>query len=1044
MVAGDTNATSDIFLRDRVNGTTERVSVATGGTEGNALSFAEIISADGSTIVFTSFASNLVAGDSNGFKDVFVHDRVAATTERVSLTNLGAQSDGPSDTKGISADGRFITFSSSATNLVAGDTNGSADIFVRDRLLGTTERVSVSTGGAQANASSGLGFFENDTAGISADGRFVAYDSDATNLVPGDTNGLRDIFVRDRLTGSTERLSVTTAGGEGDAASEAPGISPDGRFVAFSSVATNLVAGDTNAGEDVFERGVDGSDNPNDVTGDGDLLDVVLESMDATTAAVVTRCPADVVSVAAAGAAFLRPEAAGTTPSLAGCPTGPLVGGNPDLNANGASTDNVVHVAPAGGAVLNLGVAATDVSLSGVCTGGNTPGQMCAADGDCAGGTCGASWVAALVSEAGQGAILNGDGDMDDTVAQVQAISGGGWANSNEAADSVQVCGAVVVFITPESAQGADRNGDGDQDDRVLQLFNPASSTLINVGQAAEEFVCGPDLLAFRTREADQDASDLNDDGDSDDFVLQAYEYTRAACVAGSPPGDCLHNSQESIRICQLDACDPRLPYRVLPDLVRFLSYECDQGGAVTNGCAAGGTDLTGDIPPFAGNLVLQVFQLSTGTRRVIGKVNGTVTADGGTRGSGNPLGSGGSGNGDETAAGGVVYNSVGRCLEVLSFGCAVNADCEAGAFCDAGICQREQRVCVNDSDCTGVVCDRSVTAAIVPASADSDVDGVPDHIDNCPFVPNSEQADFDGDEVGDVCDLTTLVTHDSVVLPIKPLLLKIGDGDVATTKSVKVKVYNADIVADAETPGHTVQLAAGDGDCPPGTVVGLPDFNKKLPGAQDSILLAGGKGAKAVVTLNIAAAGFTRFNSTAGQRCTIQLSVSSPGSGDPAPSNNLWPLELNVIDANDDEQGALHENYVRSLKPLKVVIGAGKVGTGKTVKPIAGNADLLPAPDSDSIVITASDGSCPAGTMGDADFDKELPGDQNAATVLGGKTAKGKLPVTAAAAGFSTTSKKSPSRCVALITATGPGGDTDPTNNVTRLVIDVYDKNDL
>ena len=126
----------------------------------------------------------------------------------------------------ISADGRFVAFSSDATNLVPGDTNGTADVFVRDRQTGTTRRVSVGSGGAQGN---GLSV---DPA-ISADGRFVAFASDATNLVPGDTNGADDVFVRDRQTGTTRRVSVGSGGAQGDRVSFDPAISADGRFVAF-------------------------------------------------------------------------------------------------------------------------------------------------------------------------------------------------------------------------------------------------------------------------------------------------------------------------------------------------------------------------------------------------------------------------------------------------------------------------------------------------------------------------------------------------------------------------------------------------------------------------------------------------------------------------------------------------------------------------------------------------------------------------------------------------------------------------------------------
>jgi len=1082
------NFDTQVYVRDRDTPTVTLVSSRPDGGFPNDESFGATVSGDGNFVVFTSYATDIVPGVT--FSNAYLRDLAAGVTELVNVSSNGTHGNGISTAGGVSADGRFVVLASGASNLVPGDTNGVSDVFVRDRLLQTTERVSIATGGTQANASSGDAFGGQSAASISGDGRFVVFESNATNLVPDDSNGRRDVFVHDRLTGSTERLSVATAGGSGnaDAAGRPPVISRDGRVVAFSSGATNLVPDDNNAGPDLFVRAVDPTDAASDLTGDGDLDDTVLESLDAVSAVVSTRCPAGIVSVAAGSAAFLRPEAAGTTPNLLGCPSGPLVGGNPDLNGNGTSTDEIVHFAPVGGSVQNLAVAATDVSLSGACVGGSTPGRICAAGVDCLGGTCTPTWIAALVSEAGQAAILNGDGDSTDTVVQVHAAGGGAWSNTAEAADTVEVCGSVVVFLTPESAQGSDRNGDGDLADRVIQVFVPSTGTLLPIGHAAEEFVCGPGLVAFRTSEAAQNHTDLNDDDDSSDYVLQVYDLSRPACLTAAPPPDCLRNSMDTIRPCQLDACDPRQPYRVLPDLVRFLTYECDQGGDVTSGCAAGGTDLNGDIPPFAGNLVLQVFQPSTGITKVIGKVAGSATASGGTRGSGNPLGSGDR-SASPSVSGGVVYTTVGRCIETLGGSCTVDADCQAGAFCEAGTCKRDQRVCVNDADCTGVPCRKTSDATIVAASADSDADGIPDHIDNCPYAANADQVDFDQDAVGDTCDRvacgdgiqqtdeacdaaddaacpglcqvdctcgilpptatptitpTAAPAHDSVILPLKPLTIKVGAVHPVKTKTLKVKVANADVVPVDDASGHTIQLVASDGDCPVGTVVGLPDFDKNLGGAQDSALVPPGKLAKALVTLQIAAAGFMTFDADTPKRCTLQLSVTSPGHGDPAPANNSVPLEINVLDADDPPAMAVHESFVKSLKPLSIVIGATKPSKTKSSQPAVGNADVRPAPDTDLITVAVSDGNCPSGTLGMADYDKKTAGAQNTATVLGGKTASGTLPVTATASAFTTISKKSPTRCIATVTAVGPGGDTDASNGTTKLVIDVYDKHDF
>src|SRR5207244_2293689 len=194
--------------------TTERVSVASDGTtEGNDASLGSALSADGRFVAFDSAATDLVAGDTNGVSDVFVHDRQTGTTERVSVASDGAQGNGKSVflsfafPPALSADGRFVAFVSFATNLVAGDTNGATDVFVHDRQTGTTERVSVASDGAESNAAC-LG------SALSADGRFVAFQSDATHLAPGDTNGTASALVRDRQTGTTERVTLATGGSQ--------------------------------------------------------------------------------------------------------------------------------------------------------------------------------------------------------------------------------------------------------------------------------------------------------------------------------------------------------------------------------------------------------------------------------------------------------------------------------------------------------------------------------------------------------------------------------------------------------------------------------------------------------------------------------------------------------------------------------------------------------------------------------------------------------------------------------------------------------------
>jgi signal peptidase I len=226
-------------------GTTELVSVDSAGNQANGVSTWPTISADGRFVAFASSASNLVSGDTNGQTDVFVHDRQTGATERVSIDTAGSQANGSSEAPAISADGRFVAFVSAASNFVPEDSNSQNDVFVHDRRTGTTERMSVDSAGNQADGRS-------DAPAISGDGRFVAFVAAASNLVVADSNGADDVFVHDRQTGTTERISIDTAGTHANGSSEAPAISADGHLIAFVSAASNLVPGDSNSQNDVF------------------------------------------------------------------------------------------------------------------------------------------------------------------------------------------------------------------------------------------------------------------------------------------------------------------------------------------------------------------------------------------------------------------------------------------------------------------------------------------------------------------------------------------------------------------------------------------------------------------------------------------------------------------------------------------------------------------------------------------------------------------------------------------------------------------------
>ena len=228
LVTGDTNgAISDVFVRNRCTGNTILVSATSGGTSGNGASKSPAISADGNFVAFRSAATDLVAVDTNGEADIFIRNLTTDSTTLVSVHSNEAQANNEAYAPSISADGQFVAFFSYATNL-AYDACDCFDVFVRDVVAGTTELISVDSTELQGNDQSMY-------CSISGDGRYVAFQSNATNLITGDTNGTPDIFVRDRTGGTTIRASVSTAGGQGAGDSDLPSISSTGQFVAFQS-----------------------------------------------------------------------------------------------------------------------------------------------------------------------------------------------------------------------------------------------------------------------------------------------------------------------------------------------------------------------------------------------------------------------------------------------------------------------------------------------------------------------------------------------------------------------------------------------------------------------------------------------------------------------------------------------------------------------------------------------------------------------------------------------------------------------------------------
>jgi len=237
LVNGDSNGREDVFLHNTRTGATTLISNASDGTQGDNSSWQPSISSSGSRIAFMSMAENLVSGDTTPERDIFLHDISSGQTIQVSVSSTRVPGNDDSEYPEISANGRYIVFMSLASNLVAGDTNNEADIFLHDTVTGITSRVSVASNGTQGNSGSS-------NPAISADGRYIAFNSNADNLVSGDNNSTWDVFLHDVQTGQTTRISVTSGGGEANSDSTEPSISADGRYIAFKSGATNLISGD--------------------------------------------------------------------------------------------------------------------------------------------------------------------------------------------------------------------------------------------------------------------------------------------------------------------------------------------------------------------------------------------------------------------------------------------------------------------------------------------------------------------------------------------------------------------------------------------------------------------------------------------------------------------------------------------------------------------------------------------------------------------------------------------------------------------------------
>ncbi len=745
-------------IRPRITLLTKNV--GDGPIEAPAIAQPPAMDATSRVFAISTLDKNFASHDNNSFclnlgttstscADVTVRDH--DILELASVSSTMEQGNNHSFSPALSADGRYLAFVSAATNLVPGDTNGVLDVFLRDRTAGTTSRVSVSSEGAQADGASTDQFMS-----ISDDGRFVAFTSRASNLVPGDSNNLcdndldgvaaencPDVFVHDRVTGYTRRVSLAPNESDPNGASRHASISGNGQTVAFESDATNLTnlasGCDGTSGvpcSQVFVSEPDPLALQGDLNGDGDLNDTVLRVFDTHNPQTPPRGfgSATIVAIHGTIAALLVPE------------------DGIDLNGDGDSLDQVVHLVDLASSAppVNLGMAATSVVLT---------------DG----------WIAALVSEAAQGKQdLDENGNTDDLVVHVAPLSQPThWTNLQRSASQLAANGRWIAFL-----RNAFRHTEGaDLHDlhvaHFIELYDAEASRLIAIDATTDDFVLSSKLLAFRTIEAGDGKADLNGDGDTNDAVMEVYDLESQH----------LTNTGQAAIPCRLEACDPRQPYRVTDNTVTFLTLESDQNA-----------DLNDDGDRQ--DLVLQTYNardqrrgaaMTTsrfhpqmpgdhGTVTSIGSVSAGVCSDNG-RACSSPA--------DCGRLDATCFVPPGYCLRPTTVSCDpefADQPCGPNTFCvpthipGRGLCVERQGVCRSDSDCQAPATCNDESRAIqrlvsplaaadtvfanvtadgvisVATAADLDGDEITDPFDNCPSVANIDQRDSNQDGVGDAC----------------------------------------------------------------------------------------------------------------------------------------------------------------------------------------------------------------------------------------------------------------------------------------------------
>jgi Tol biopolymer transport system component len=660
LVPGDSGG-RDVFVRDRdVDGdgvfdepgqvATVRVSLQSGGGEGDAISgdFGVGISDDGRYVVFASAATDLVPGDGNGHSDVFVRDRDvdadgifdepgAVLTERVSVKDGGGEGQFESELAAISADGRYVAFSSVSTDLVPGDGNGPGpngmDIFVRDRVADTTERVSVATDGTEGNGPSGYDTLPVDPnlLSISGDGRFVAFVSYANNLAPNDGNGLPDVFVRDRIAGTTVLASVNGVGAAGNGASGVQGLSlsDDGRYVAFASLATDLVPGElATLLTDAFVRDLQlgittrvsvSTNGIQHASGSGFGTVSPRISADGRYVAFTSTLPLAPGLDPSHSEIFVHDRQTQTTERISMRPDGNQVNDgfsfgpavardgsvafaseSAQLVAGDSNTKRDVFVrtidASDLGADLFTDGVLDDVVLEAIDAASGSGTLLCPA-GQVSVAAGNAAFLrpeaAAGTMDCPGGSLNAADMDTDDDV--VQFWSGGSVQNLGRAATAVALSASYIAALVSEAADGGTiYNSDGDSDDTVVQVHPAGPGSWANTGQAADTLALSGSIVAFLTDEAKQGPPSINADSDTGDRVVQVYDASTSSLIlsAASSP-----RAQAAEEFVLGDAASTTCG---TVQLVAFRTLETAQGtdslNASSNGLPTGDADLTDGV----------------------------------------------------------------------------------------------------------------------------------------------------------------------------------------------------------------------------------------------------------------------------------------------------------------------------------------------------------------------------------------------------------------------------------------------------------------